>query len=111
MSVHSYSPLLIKLVYLFYNTVQFFLNIFISFLTPVKRVAVHLASNDNDLFSIQSESQRNLLFGLTFLGDTSIVFISLDETQEDGKIGLGGTGNHVLNEVSVTRASIIVFFP
>jgi hypothetical protein len=89
----------------------FFLNIFISFLTPVKRVAVHLASNDNDLFSIQSESQRNLLFGLTFLGDTSIVFISLDETQEDGKIGLGGTGNHVLNEVSVTRASIILFFP
>lgn len=42
-----------------------------------------------------------MLSGLTFLGNTSLELTLRGSDHEDGAIGLGGSGNHVLDEISV----------
>lgn len=43
-----------------------------------------------------------MLSGLTVLGDTSLELSDTGGDDEDGTVGLRGTGDHVLDEVSVT---------
>lgn len=42
-----------------------------------------------------------MLSGLTVLGDTSLKLTDTGGNDENGAISLGGTGNHVLDKVSV----------
>ena len=44
-----------------------------------------------------------MLSGLTILGNTGLELTSTGGNDEDSTIGLGGTGNHVLDEVTVSR--------
>jgi len=44
-----------------------------------------------------------MLSGLAILGDTSLEFTSTSGNDEDGAIGLGGTRDHVLDEITVSR--------
>jgi len=43
-----------------------------------------------------------VLSGLTVLGDTGLELTSTGGDDEDSAVGLGGTGNHVLDEVTVS---------
>lgn len=43
-----------------------------------------------------------MLTGLAILGDTSLELTGTTGDDEDGAIGLGGTGDHVLDEITVT---------
>ena len=43
-----------------------------------------------------------MLTGLAILGDTSLELTSAGGDDEDSAIGLGGTSDHVLDEVTVT---------
>ena len=45
-----------------------------------------------------------MLSGLTILGDTSLEFTSASSNDEDGAISLGGTSDHVLDEITVSRS-------
>lgn len=63
---------------------------------------VHLVDSDNELLDTQGIGQESVLSGLTILGDTSLELTSTGSDNEDSAVSLGGTGNHVLDEVSVT---------
>jgi hypothetical protein len=41
--------------------------------------------------------------GLAILGDTSFEFTSTGSDDEDSTIGLGGTSDHVLDEITMSR--------
>ena len=43
-----------------------------------------------------------MLTGLAILGDTSLELTSTGGDDENSTIGLGGTSNHVLDEITVT---------
>ena len=44
-----------------------------------------------------------MLSGLTVLGDTGLELTSTGGDDENSAVGLGGTGDHVLDEVTVSR--------
>ena len=44
-----------------------------------------------------------MLSGLTVLGDTGLELTGTSGNDENGTIGLGGTGDHVLDEVTMSR--------
>lgn len=45
-----------------------------------------------------------MLTRLAILGDTSLELTSTGSDDEDGAVGLGGTSDHVLDEITVTRS-------
>jgi hypothetical protein len=64
---------------------------------------VHLVDGDDELTHTEGEGKESVLASLTILGDTSFELTSTAGDDEDSAISLGGTGNHVLDEVTVTR--------
>ena len=64
---------------------------------------VHLVDGDDELTDTEGEGEESVLAGLAILGDTSLEFTSTTGDDEDSAISLGGTGDHVLDEVTVTR--------
>jgi hypothetical protein len=65
---------------------------------------VHLVDGDDKLPDTEGESEQSVLSGLAVLGDTSLEFTSASGNDKDGTISLGGTGDHVLDEVTVSRS-------
>lgn len=65
--------------------------------------SVHLVEGDNELADTEGESEQSVLTGLAILRDTSLEFTSTGSDDEDTTVGLGGTSDHVLDEVTVTR--------
>ncbi len=63
---------------------------------------IHLVDSDDELLDTEGESEKGVLSGLTILGDTSLELSDTGSDDEDGTIGLGGTGDHVLDEITVT---------
>jgi len=63
---------------------------------------VHLVNGHDELLDTQGVSKQSVLTSLTILGDTSFEFTSTGSNDEDSAIGLGGTSDHVLDEVTVT---------
>lgn len=63
---------------------------------------VHLVASNNELPNTEGEGEEGVLSGLTVLGDTSLELTDTGGNDEDGTVSLGGTGDHVLDEVSVT---------
>lgn len=63
---------------------------------------VHLVDSDDELFDSEGESEKSVFSGLTVLGDTGLKFTDTGGDDKDGAIGLRSTGNHVLDEISVT---------
>jgi len=64
---------------------------------------VHLVDSDDELPDTKGESKQSMLSGLTILGDTSFEFTSAGSNDEDSTISLGGTSDHVLDEITVSR--------
>merc|ERR1711865_578717 len=64
---------------------------------------VHLVDGDDELADTKGEGEEGVLAGLAVLRDASLELTSAGGDDEDGAVGLRGTGDHVLNEVTVTR--------
>lgn len=63
---------------------------------------VHLVDGNNELPDTKGEGKECVLASLTVLGDTGLELTSTGGDDEDSAVSLGGTGNHVLDEVTVT---------
>ena len=63
---------------------------------------VHLVDGDDELLDTESVGEESVLTGLAILGDTSLELTSTGSNDENSAIGLGGTSDHVLDEITVT---------
>jgi len=63
---------------------------------------VHLVDGDDELLHTQGVGEKSVLTGLTILGDTGLELTSTSGNDENGAISLGGTSDHVLDEITVT---------
>ena len=54
------------------------------------------------MLDTEGEGKESVLSSLSFLGNTSLELSLRGGDHEDGAIGLGGTSDHVLDEVSVS---------
>lgn len=81
---------------------QFLLDFVVSFFREVDGLFVHLVEADDHLLDTQSERQKSVFSGLTILGDTSFEFTLGGSNHKNSNISLGGTSNHILDEISVT---------
>lgn len=80
-----------------------FLNDFVvAVLRPL--AGVHLVESNDELPDTEGESKQGVLTSLAILGDTSLELTSTGGNDEDSAVGLGGTSDHVLDEVTVTRS-------
>jgi hypothetical protein len=68
-------------------------------LTPLG--GVHLVDGNDELTNTEGEGQKCVLASLAVLGDTSLELTSTTSDDEDSTIGLRGTSDHVLDEVTV----------
>jgi len=78
------------------------LDLSVTSLAVVHRLVVHLVDAHNHLLHSQSVGQQSVLTGLTVLGVSSLELSSTGGNDEDGNISLRGSGNHVLDEITVT---------
>lgn len=87
----------------FFDEVGDFVNDFLkSCLGVSNSFLVHFVGADNELFDTKGVSKEGVLSSLTVLGDTSFELTSRRGNDENSNIGLGGTSNHVFNEISVS---------
>jgi hypothetical protein len=63
---------------------------------------VHLVEGNNELTDTEGEGKQSVLTSLAILGDTSLELTSTGGNDEDSAVSLGGTSDHVLDEVTVT---------
>ena len=63
---------------------------------------VHLVDGDDELTHTEGEGEEGVLAGLAVLGDTSLELTGTTGDDEDGAVSLGGTSDHVLDEVTVS---------
>lgn len=75
-------------------------NLVVAVLGPL--AGVHLVEGNNELTDTEGESEQSVLTSLAILGDTSLELTSAGGDDEDSAVGLGGTSDHVLDEVTVT---------
>lgn len=65
---------------------------------------IHLVDGDDELTNTEGEGEEGVFTGLSILGDTSLELTSSGGDDEDSAIGLRGTSDHVLDEITVTRS-------
>lgn len=75
-------------------------NLSVTRLGPL--ASVHLVQGNDELADTEGEGKQSVLTGLAILGDTSLELTSAGGDDENSAIGLGGTSDHVLDEVTVT---------
>jgi len=63
---------------------------------------VHLVDGDDELLDTESVGEKSMLTSLAILGDTSLELTSAGSNDEDSAVSLGGTRDHVLDEITVT---------
>jgi len=78
---------------------NFLLDIVVSLLGVLARV--HLVKSNDHLLHTKGESQKSMLSGLAFSSPTTFETTWGGIDDEDGNIGLGGSSDHVLDEISV----------
>ena len=78
------------------------LDLLITGLLVANRLVVHLVNADNELLDTEGEGQQGVLAGLTILGDTSLELTLTRGNNQNTDIGLGRSGNHVLDEVTMS---------
>jgi len=64
---------------------------------------VHLVDGNDELLDTKGVGEKGVLTSLAILGDTSLELTSTGGNDENGTISLGGTSDHVLDEITVTR--------
>ena len=71
---------------------------------PADLSGIHLVDGDNELTDAKSEGKKSVLASLAVLGNTRLELTGTTSDDEDGAVSLGGTGDHVLDEVTVARS-------
>ena len=64
---------------------------------------VHLVDTDDQLLDTEGEGEQGVLTGLSVLGDTGFELTSTGGDDQHGTIGLRRSGNHVLDEITMSR--------
>jgi hypothetical protein len=64
---------------------------------------VHLVDGNDELTNTKGEGKEGMLSGLSIFGDTSFEFTSSASNDENGTVSLRGSGDHVFDEVTMTR--------
>ena len=62
---------------------------------------VHLVDGADELLDTESVGEEGVLTSLAILGDTSFELTSAGSDDEDGAVSLGGTRDHVLDEITM----------
>ena len=62
---------------------------------------VHLVDTNDELLDTEGEGEKGVLTGLAVLGDTGLELTNTGGDDQDSAIGLGGTSDHVLDEITV----------
>jgi len=63
---------------------------------------VHLVDGDDELLDTEGVGKQSVLTSLAILGDTGLELTGAGGDDENSAIGLGGTSDHVLDEITVT---------
>ena len=63
---------------------------------------VHLVDGDDELTHTESEGEEGVLASLAILGDTGLELTGTTGDDEDSAVSLGGTSDHVFDEVAVS---------
>jgi len=77
------------------------LDLFESLLRVLDGWGVHLVDADDHLLDTEGESEESVLSGLSVLRVTGLELTRWGGDHEDSAIGLRGTSNHVLDEISM----------
>jgi len=94
----------------FLGIVSDLLNVTLDFLTDFQETGlavgsggsgVHLVDADDELLDSEGVGEESVLTGLAILGDTGFELTSTGSDDEHTAIGLGGSGDHVLDEIPV----------
>ena len=64
---------------------------------------IHLVEGDNHLGDTKSVGQKSVLLGLAISGPSTLETTGGGVDDKDGNISLRGTGNHVLDEITMSR--------
>jgi hypothetical protein len=64
--------------------------------------SVHLVDGNDELLDTEGVGEQSVLTSLAVLGDTSLELTSTGGNDENSAVSLGGTSDHVLDEVTVT---------
>jgi len=62
---------------------------------------VHLVDGADELLDTERVGEEGVLTSLAILGDTSFELTSAGSNDEDGAVSLGGTSDHVLDEITM----------
>jgi len=65
---------------------------------------IHLVDGDDELLDTEGVSEQSVLTGLAVLGNTGLELTDTSGDDENGAISLGGTSNHVLDEITMSRS-------
>ena len=79
------------------------LDLLVPLLVVVDGLVVHLVAGNNHLLDTKGEGEEGVLTGLSVLGDSGLESSLGGVDDENGNIGLGGSGDHVLDEITVSR--------
>jgi len=93
----------------FLGVVTDLLDVALDFLTDVEETlfavwglgVVHLVNTDDELLDSEGVGEECVLTGLAILGDTGFELTSTGGDDQDTAIGLGSSGDHVLDEIPV----------
>lgn len=64
---------------------------------------VHLVNSDNKLSYTEGEGEESVFTSLAIFRDTSFELTGTTSNDEDSTISLGSTGDHVFDEVTMSR--------
>jgi len=78
------------------------LDLLVTLLVVLDGLVVHLVAADNHLLDTEGEGKKGVLAGLSVLGDTGLESSLGGVNAENGNIGLTGSGDHVLDEITVS---------
>jgi len=94
------------------HTLDLLLDFLITSLSVVHRLVIHLVDANNELFDTKKVDETGVLTGLALdftslvvaLGDGGLETTDVGGNHEKGDISLGGTSDHVLDKISVSRS-------
>ena len=81
---------------------EFLLDFVVAVFGVLDGFGVHLVAGDDHLLDTEGEGEESVFTGLTFLGVTGFETTGGGVDDEDGSVGLRGTSDHVLDEVTVS---------